>query len=154
MCLLVSPRHFRSLVIVAFFAAIFAFPASAQTSSDSKTPLSRGTADVRAQSESSGGPTRSNPATSKTGSTAVIPNTKSNSTTAKAESKPGGAQPESNPGTKKPGSAVLININKAKQEMTVFLDGIEKYHWSVSTGRGIFDAIRNLYCHLYERNLV
>src|SRR6516225_8291008 len=26
-------------------------------------------------------------------------------------------------------------INKAKQEMTVFLDGIEKYHWSVSTGR-------------------
>src|SRR5262249_61174413 len=106
---LVSLRHCPGLVLFAFFAPIFAFPASAQTSSDSKTLLSSGTADVRAQSESTGGPTRSNPATSKTGSNAVIPNTKANSATAKAESKPGGAQPESNPGTKKAGSAVLIN---------------------------------------------
>ena len=145
MSLLVSPRHFRSLVIVAFFAAIFAFPASAQTSSDSKTPLTSGTADVRAQSESTGGPTRSNPATSKTGSNAVIPNTKANSTTAKAESKPGGAQPESNPGTKKAGSAVLISINKTKQEMTVFLDGIEKYDWPVSTGRAGYSTPSGTY---------
>jgi L,D-transpeptidase catalytic domain len=36
---------------------------------------------------------------------------------------------------KKAGSAILININKAKQKMTVFVDGIQKYEWPVSTGR-------------------
>jgi hypothetical protein len=32
-------------------------------------------------------------------------------------------------------AAVLISINKTKQEMTVFLDGVETYDWPVSTGR-------------------
>ena len=115
---LASPRHFRSLVIVPLLAVILAFPAWAQTSSDSN---SIGTAGAQAQSELTGGPTSSNPATPKTGANAAAPSTKTNSTAVKAESEPGGAQPESNPGTKKAGSAVLININKAKQEMTVFL---------------------------------
>jgi hypothetical protein len=104
---------------------ILAFPAIAQTSTDSNSP-STSAPDARAQSEPTGEPTCSNPATSKTGNTA-IPNTKTNSPAAKAESKLGRPQPESNPGTKKAGSAVLININKAKQKMTVFLDGIQKY---------------------------
>ena len=43
--------------------------------------------------------------------------TESNSTAAQAE------------------SAVLINIDKTKQKMMVFIDGIEKYDWPVSTGR-------------------
>ncbi len=124
MCLLASQRHFRSLIIAPLLAAILAFPASAQTSSDSK---STGTAGARAQSESTGGATSSNPAA------------------AKAESKPGGSQPESNPGAKKAGSAVLININKTKQEMTVFLDGIEKYHWPVSTGRAGYSTPSGTY---------
>src|SRR6266516_4362363 len=34
MCLLASPTHFRSLVIVPLLAAMLAFPARAQTSSD------------------------------------------------------------------------------------------------------------------------
>src|SRR5437868_15462801 len=119
MCPLASPTHFRCLVIGTFLAAILAFSASAQNS-DFKTP-STSTAGAGAQSESMDGPTSSNPTTSKTGSNTAIPNTETNSTPAKAESKPGGAQPESNPGTKKAGSAVLININKTKQEMTVFL---------------------------------
>ena len=33
------------------------------------------------------------------------------------------------------GSAIRINIDKAAQRMTVFLDGVERYHWAVSTGR-------------------
>ena len=33
------------------------------------------------------------------------------------------------------GAAILINIDKAKQKMTVFLDGVEKYDWPISTGR-------------------
>src|SRR5262249_32946239 len=46
-----------------------------------------------------------------------------------------GSQPQSNPGAKKVGSAILITINKAKQKMTVSVDGIKKYDWPVSTGR-------------------
>ncbi len=140
MCLLASPRHFGSLVIVPLLAVILAFPASAQTTSDSN---STGTAGARAQSELTGAPTSSNPAT--TGSNTATPSTQTNSTAAKGESEPGGSQPDSNPGPKKAGSAVLININKAKQEMTVFLDGIEKYHWPVSTGRGGYSTPSGTY---------
>jgi hypothetical protein len=32
-------------------------------------------------------------------------------------------------------SAVIINIDKTRQSMTVFLDGIERYVWPVSTGQ-------------------
>jgi lipoprotein-anchoring transpeptidase ErfK/SrfK len=140
-CPLASSTHFRSLVLVAFLAVILAFPASAQTSSDSKNP---GTADAQAQSESTGGPTSSNPATPKTGSNTASPST-TNSSAEKAESKPGGAPPESNPGTKKAGSAVVINIDKTKQEMTVLVDGIEKYRWPVSTGRAGYSTPSGTY---------
>jgi lipoprotein-anchoring transpeptidase ErfK/SrfK len=142
MCLVASLRHFGSLVIVSLLPVILAFPASAQTSSDSN---STGTAGVRAQSELTGAPTSSNPATPKTGSNAATPSTQTNSTAAKAESEPGGSQPETNPGPKNAGSAVLININKAKQEMTVFLDGIEKYHWPISTGRAGYSTPTGTY---------
>jgi lipoprotein-anchoring transpeptidase ErfK/SrfK len=32
-------------------------------------------------------------------------------------------------------SSILINIDKTKQQMTVFLDGVESYNWPVSTGK-------------------
>src|SRR6516165_6428295 len=142
MCLVAFLRHFRSLVIVPFLAAILAFPASAQTSTDSN---GTGTAGAPAQSELTGGPTSSNPATPKTGSNTATPSTETNSPAAKAESEPGGAQSESNPGTKKAGSAVVINIDKTKQEMTVLVDGIEKYHWPVSTGRAGYSTPSGTY---------
>ena len=47
---------------------------------------------------------------------------------------PATAQNSSNSETKNVG-AVLINIDKSKQKMTVFLDGAEKYVWPVSTGQ-------------------
>ena len=135
MCVLASPRHFLSPVFVAFLAGILAFPASAQTGSDPNTPPSTSTAGAQAQSDSTGGRTSSNPVAPKTDVDTATPGTQTNSTAAKAESEPGGSQPQPNPGPKKTGSAILININKAKQRMTVFVDGIEKYHWPVSTGR-------------------
>ena len=55
---------------------------------------------------------------------------KSNSTAAEAKS-----GPESAPGTKMTGSTIVINIDKTKQKMSVFIDGVGKYHWPVSTGR-------------------
>jgi lipoprotein-anchoring transpeptidase ErfK/SrfK len=144
MCLLASPRHFGSLVIVAFLAMALAFPASAQTSSDSNTQ-SIGPAGAQVQSESTGGPSSSNPATAKTDSNTATPSTQTNSTAAKAESEAGGSQPQSNPEPKKTGSAILININKAKQKMTVFVDGIQKYDWPVSTGRAGYSTPSGTY---------
>jgi lipoprotein-anchoring transpeptidase ErfK/SrfK len=141
-CILAFPKHFRSLVIVPFLAAMLAFPARAQTSSD---PNGISTAGAGAQSESTDGPTSSDPATPKTGSDTAAPSTTTNSMAAKAESNPGGAQLESNPGTEKAGSAVVINIDKTTQEMTVSIDGIEKYHWPVSTGRAGYSTPSGTY---------
>src|SRR5690348_7176708 len=107
MCVLTSARHFGTLVVVPLLAGMLAFPASAQTSSDSN---STDTAGARAQSELTAGPTSSNPATPEAGSITAAPSIKTTSPAAKAESKPEGAQPESNPGPKKAGSAVLISI--------------------------------------------
>jgi lipoprotein-anchoring transpeptidase ErfK/SrfK len=83
MCLLASPKPFRSLVIAPLLTVMLAFSASAQTGS--------------------------------------------------------------NPGTEKAGAVILININKTKQEMTVLLDGIEKYHWPVSTGRAGYSTPSGTY---------
>ena len=124
MCVAASPKHFRSLAIVPFLTVMLAFAASAQTASDSNSAASPGA-----------GSASSNPATPKTGSGAAAPSTETDPTAAKSESEPPGSQPQSNPGTKKAGSVVLININKTKQQMMVFLDGVEKYDWPVSTGR-------------------
>jgi len=130
--------HFRSFVIVLILMVICAFPASAQTGS------SVGAAGARSQSELTGESTSSNPPTQKASSTAT-PSTETDSTAAKSESETGGSQPQSNPGIKKAGSVVLINIDKTKQEMTVSLDGIEKYHWPVSTGRGGYSTPSGTY---------
>jgi L,D-transpeptidase catalytic domain len=61
--------------------------------------------------------------------------TESNSTAAQAESKPEAT----------PGSTVLINIDKTKQKMTVFVDGVEKYEWPVSTGRAGYSTPSGTY---------
>jgi lipoprotein-anchoring transpeptidase ErfK/SrfK len=79
-----------------------------------------------------------------TGPNAATPAPETNE---KVESEPG-TQPDSNPSTAQPeseatgasseptqdGSQILINIDKSRQEMTVFVDGIEQYTWPVSTG--------------------
>jgi lipoprotein-anchoring transpeptidase ErfK/SrfK len=123
---------------------MLAFPVGAQTSSDSETQ-STGTAGAQAQSKSTSGSTRSNPATPKTDSNALIPSSETKSTAPRADSKSAGTQPEFNPGTEKAGSAVLINIDKTKQKMTVFLDGVEKYDWPVSTGRAGYSTPSGTY---------
>jgi hypothetical protein len=42
-------------------------------------------------------------------------------------------------------SVVLVNIDKSKQKMTVFLDGMEKYAWSVSTGQAGYSTPSGTY---------
>ena len=45
------------------------------------------------------------------------------------------APPDANAAATQAGSQILINIDKSRQEMTVFVDGVEQYTWPVSTGR-------------------
>jgi lipoprotein-anchoring transpeptidase ErfK/SrfK len=125
MCRVISPRHFRSLLIASFVAAIFAFPVRAQTSS-----VSGSTGTPAEPTTSSSAPVLPN-----AGSGPAVPSTETHTTAVKSESEPVGSPPQSNAGAKETGPTILITINKSKQRMTVFLDGIEKYDWPVSTGR-------------------
>ena len=134
MCLLAFRKHLGSLAIAPFLVAILASPVSAQTSSESWFQRT-GPASAPAQSELNRPPTRPTLATPKAGS---------NTHTAKII-KAVGTQPESNPGTNKAGSAVLINIDKTNQKMTVFLDGVEKYDWPVSTGKAGYSTPSGTY---------
>ena len=61
---------------------------------------------------------------------------------------PASAQTSSNSETQSTGvagTAVLVNIDKAKQKMTVFLNGVEKYEWPVSTGRAGYSTPSGTY---------
>lgn len=137
MRLLASPRHLLSSIIVGLLLALHTFPASAQTNSETNSA-----GGAQAPSELSDGPTSSNPVAPKTGSNTTTPNTQTNPA-AKADSESGSSQPQSNPAPKK--ATILIDINKAKQKMTIFVDGIQKYDWPVSTGRAGYSTPSGTY---------
>jgi hypothetical protein len=42
-------------------------------------------------------------------------------------------------------SAVLVNIDKTRQQMTVYVDGVERYEWPVSTGRAGYSTPSGTY---------
>ena len=44
-----------------------------------------------------------------------------------------------------PKSSILINVDKSSQEMTVFVDGVEKYSWPVSTGQSGYSTPSGTY---------
>jgi lipoprotein-anchoring transpeptidase ErfK/SrfK len=115
---------------LAVLGVMLAFPASAQTASESQSP-STGTPGAETPSQSPGAPTSSNPATPNPGSTPAT-----------TESAP---HAESTPGTKETGSSILIAIDKAKQRMTVSIDGVQQYEWPVSTGRAGYSTPSGTY---------
>jgi lipoprotein-anchoring transpeptidase ErfK/SrfK len=139
---LTSPRLLHGLVVVSLLAVMLAFPAVAQTSSDSETQ-GTGTVGVPAQPESERGPTSSNQMAPKADSNSITP--RANFTAARPESKSAGAQRETDPATKNVVSAVLINIDKTKQKMTIFLGGVKKYDWPVSTGKAGYSTPSGTY---------
>ena len=51
------------------------------------------------------------------------------------EEKSEGSARASEPMEKPAAHSILINIDKSTQQMTVFLDGVQKYDWPVSTGK-------------------
>src|SRR6478736_9880140 len=67
--------------------------------------------------------------------------TESNSTAAQSKSRR-----DSTPGTKT--GSIAVNIDKTKQKMTVFIDGVEKYDWPVSTGRPEYSTPSGTYTAL------
>jgi hypothetical protein len=62
-----------------------------------------------------------------------------------ADINPVNTQISSNSETQSTSVAVRINIDKTKQKMTVFLDGVEKYDWPVSTGRAGYSTPSGTY---------
>jgi lipoprotein-anchoring transpeptidase ErfK/SrfK len=54
---------------------------------------------------------------------------------AKPAMNPEAAQEHANAARAQAGSQIMINIDKSRQQMTVFVDGVEKYSWPVSTGK-------------------
>ena len=133
MCLLALRRHLPAMAIVPGLVMMLAFPASAQSNSDYWSQnTSPGVLD---QSELNRPLTTPNPATPKARSNNVVPTAKTKASAARVESKAAGTQPESKLGIKNAGSTILVNIDKTNQKMTVFLDGVEKYDWPVSTGK-------------------
>ena len=136
-CLLAFRRHLPGLVVLSFLSAMVASPVSAQTNSDSWF----GSARAHGQLDING----SLFSTSLVGSSNVTPTANANDAARRVESKVAVTQPESNGGIKKAGSAVLVNIDKANQKMTVFVDGERKYEWPVSTGKAGYSTPSGTY---------
>ena len=108
----------RNFLILSFLALALAVPASAETSTQPRNAPAGGTP-PSAQA-------KPNP------SAAAQP--KSDPATAQPKSDEAAA-PEAKAAATEARSQILINIDKSRQEMTVFVDGIEQYTWPVSTGR-------------------
>jgi lipoprotein-anchoring transpeptidase ErfK/SrfK len=131
------PKYSFTLVILPILAFTLASPAGAEPASNPPS------------AEYDGNPPSAqngvNPPAAQNGGNPPSAETKPNDAAeqaAAAQPKPGSApaQPKSvatprDGESAGNGSQILINIDKSRQEMTVFVDGIEKYTWPVSTGK-------------------
>src|SRR5262245_5578122 len=131
------PKYSFTLVILPILAITLASPASAEPASNPPS------------AEYDGNPPSAqngvNPPAAQNGGNPPSAEAKPNDAAeqaAAAQPKPGSApaQPKSvatprDGESAGNGSQILINIDKSRQEMTVFVDGIEKYTWPVSTGK-------------------
>lgn len=117
MRLFISSPHFRTLLAVPFLATMLAFSASAEP-----TP-----GESPSQAESTPGDAQTDPN--------AVPKPP-NAATESNETPEGGNAATSEPAAapEKPKPTVLIDVDKATQEMTVFVDGMQRYSWPVSTG--------------------
>jgi lipoprotein-anchoring transpeptidase ErfK/SrfK len=139
-CLLAFRRHLPDLAIISFLSAMLVSPVSAQTSSDTWIQWF-GSARAHGQLELN----FSLLSPSLGGSSNVAPAAKANDAPRRVESKAAATPPEANLGTQKASSAVLVNVDKTNQKMTVFLDGIKKYEWPVSTGKAGYSTPSGTY---------
>jgi lipoprotein-anchoring transpeptidase ErfK/SrfK len=125
-------RLFELPTILAVSGVILVSPVGAQIASESQSP-SAGTPGAETQSHSPNASASSKPATPSPSSIPAPPTT--------------GSVPhaETTPGSKETGSSILIAIDKAKQKMTVSIDGVQQYEWPVSTGRAGYSTPSGTY---------
>jgi lipoprotein-anchoring transpeptidase ErfK/SrfK len=123
------------LLTVPFLALALAFPAGAETGT--KPP------NAPAESTPPNAQAKPNPPAAQPKSDAATEQPKPDAAAA-AQPKPETPAPpkpadwakhEAASADLQPGSKILINIDKSQQEMTVFIDGVERYTWPVSTGK-------------------
>jgi lipoprotein-anchoring transpeptidase ErfK/SrfK len=126
------------LLSVAALAALLAFPASAQTASESQTP---GTDTAKSESQTpSTGNSGSETQSKSPGNTPTPSSTETKSESPGTPSSSNQAVPEANPASKtaQPRKAaapeILVVVSKPTQSMTVTVDGQVRYRWRVSTG--------------------
>jgi len=132
MRLLASFPQFRSLLAIPFLAVMLVFPASAEPSPNGTPPQAESTPDTAPAGPNSGQAEQKSEDTAPDATGEAKPE---DSNAATGEAKPEGTDPSADAAaTETPKSTVLVNIDKASQEMTVFVDGVELYTWPVSTG--------------------
>jgi lipoprotein-anchoring transpeptidase ErfK/SrfK len=110
------PKHPYGLLILPLLIFALASPAGAETSP--KPPSAQGSG-TPPSTEAKPSPEAEQP--------------KADAPAAKPATKPEATDAEAAPALA--GSQILINIDKSRQQMTVLVDGIEKYSWPVSTGK-------------------
>jgi lipoprotein-anchoring transpeptidase ErfK/SrfK len=144
------PNYAYALFLAPFIVCAMAAPAGAEPS---LTPPNTAATSTGAANAPSGSEAKPNAATAPQDSTATTGANKPGESAAKPQqpqpsaaagqpkpSGPGqsGAKPETGTAATaepaKQGSKIHIAIDKSRQHMTVFVDGIEKYDWPVSTG--------------------
>ena len=123
------PNYACALFLVPLLAYATVTPAGAEPSQNPQpsTQYNGDLPSAAAKSNEAAEPPEGTPGTAaeqpESGAAAAQPNAKPEADTAAATAKPARA-----------GSQILVNVDKSLQEMTVFVDGIEKYQWPVSTG--------------------
>ena len=112
------PKHPYGLLILPLLIFALASPAGAETSPKPPSAQESGTPP---STEAKPSPEAEQP--------------KADAPAAKPATKPEATQNDAKAAPAQAGSQILINIDKSRQQMTVFVDGIEKYSWPVSTGK-------------------
>ena len=121
------PNYVCALFLVPLLACATVTPAGAEPNAQPSTQYNGDLPSAAAKSNEAAQQPEGTPGTEagqpESGAAAADPNAKPEADTAAAPAKPARA-----------GSQILVNVDKSLQEMTVFVDGIEKYQWPVSTG--------------------
>jgi lipoprotein-anchoring transpeptidase ErfK/SrfK len=116
------------LLLVPVLALALAAPAAAEPSPQPSTQFNGDQPGAADNPGDAAGQPESNPGTE------AAEQTEPGDSTADPNAKPEADTAATTPKPAKPGSQILVNVDKSLQEMTVFVDGIEKYQWPVSTG--------------------
>jgi lipoprotein-anchoring transpeptidase ErfK/SrfK len=146
-----SPK-LQTLLAIPFLALMLALPANAEPNAGAPatgthaSPPTAGTSQPAATAEKNASPNAAQPnaaqPNAKAGASGQAQKAPSTESAPKPAAEGGEAKPEGAPAESAEGEAaaetpkptVLIDVDKSAQEMTVFIDGVEKYSWPVSTG--------------------